>query len=105
FDTEGHLFRGRPLAPRATRPPPPPRQPGAPLVSNTGGTDDLWEAMSTARSIRRFTHEPVDADIPRRCFQHATWAPSGGNFQAWRFVILRSPEQRAVVGAAAAHAL
>ena len=73
--------------------------------SDASGTDDLWEAMSTARAIRRFTDEPVDDDVLRRCFEAATWAPSGGNFQAWRFVILRSPEQRAVVAAAAAHAL
>jgi nitroreductase len=68
-------------------------------------TSDLWEAMSTARSIRRFTDEPVDDDLLRQCLEAATWAPSGGNFQAWRFVILRSPEQRAVVAAAAARAL
>jgi nitroreductase len=76
-------------------------------ASGTGasGTDDLWEAMSTARSIRRFTDEPVADDVLRRCFEAATWAPSGGNFQAWRFVVLRSPEQRAVVAAAAAKAL
>lgn len=31
--------------------------------------------------------------------------PSGANAQGWRFVVLRSPEQRAVVAKAAAHAL
>jgi nitroreductase len=61
--------------------------------------------MSTARAIRRFSDEPVDDATLRRCFEAATQAPSGGNFQAWRFVILRSFEQRAVVAAAAAHAL
>src|SRR4029077_19911506 len=83
---------------------------GGPTVSdadhaNATGTDDLWEAMSTARAIRRFSDKPVDDDVLRRCFEAATRAPSGGNFQAWRFVILRSPERRAVVAAAAAHAL
>ena len=68
-------------------------------------TGNLWEAMSTARSIRRFTDEPVDDEVLRQCLEAATWAPSGGNFQAWRFVILRSPEQRAVVAEAAARAL
>ena len=33
------------------------------------------------------------------------WAPSGANAQGWRFVVLRSPELRAVVAKAAAHAL
>ena len=33
------------------------------------------------------------------------WAPSGANAQAWRFVVMRSPEQRAVVAKAATRAL
>jgi nitroreductase len=61
--------------------------------------------MSTARSIRRYTDDPVDDETLRRCLQAATWAPSGANYQSWRFVVLRSPEQRAVVAEAARIAL
>jgi nitroreductase len=61
--------------------------------------------MSTARTIRRFTDEPVDDATLARCLEAATWAPSGANAQAWRFVVLRSPEMRAVVATAAAQAL
>ena len=68
-------------------------------------TDDVWTVMSTARTIRRFTDEPVDAATLTRCLRAATWAPSGANAQEWRFVVLRSPELRAVVTKAAAHAL
>ena len=68
-------------------------------------SSDIWEVMSTARTIRRFTDEPVDDATLTRCLEAATWAPSGANAQAWRFVVLRSPEQRAVVAKAAAHAL
>src|ERR1700690_1147067 len=70
-----------------------------------GATSDVWEAMSTARTIRRFTDEPVDDATLERCLQAAMCAPAGANAQAWRFVVLRSPEQRAVVAKAAAHAL
>jgi nitroreductase len=66
---------------------------------------DVWDVMSTARTIRRFTNEPVDDMTLTRCLQAATWAPSGANTQSWRFVILRSPELRAVVATAAASAL
>lgn len=66
---------------------------------------DVWTAMATSRAIRRFTDEPVPDDVLRRCLEAATWAPSGGNFQAWRFVVLRSPEVRAAVGEAARRAL
>jgi nitroreductase len=61
--------------------------------------------MSTARTIRRFTDEEVDDATLARCLEAATWAPSGANAQAWRFVVLRSPEVRAVVATAAAQAL
>lgn len=66
---------------------------------------DIWEVMSTARAIRRFTEQPVDEDTLARCLEAATWAPSGANAQAWRFIVLRSPEMRAVVAAAASRAL
>jgi nitroreductase len=65
------------------------------------GDLDVWTAMATARSIRRYTDEPVDDATLARCLEAATWAPSGGNWQSWRFVVLRSPEQRAVVAEAA----
>jgi len=71
----------------------------------SGPTDDVWEVLSTARTIRRFTDEPVDDEVLGRCLQAATWAPSGANAQCWRFVVLRSPELRAVVAEAAALSL
>jgi len=71
----------------------------------TGASSDVWEVMSTARTIRRLTDEPVDDATLARCLEAARWAPSGANAQGWRFVVLRSPEQRAVVATAAAHAL
>ncbi|CAM4180435.1 Putative NAD(P)H nitroreductase [Mycobacterium basiliense] len=66
---------------------------------------DIWEVMSTARTIRRFTDQPVDNTTLRRCLEAATWAPSGANAQGWRFVVLRSAAQRAVVAEAAVRAL
>lgn len=68
-------------------------------------TNDVWETLATARAIRRFTDEPVDEDTLNRCLQAATWAPNGANAQLWRFVVLDSPEQRAVVAKAAQAAL
>jgi nitroreductase len=71
----------------------------------TSATTDVWAVLSTARTIRRFTGEPVDEATLARCLEAATWAPNGANAQAWRFVVLRSPELRAVVAEAAAQAL
>lgn len=71
----------------------------------SGPSDDVWEVMSTARSIRRFTDEPVPDEVLARCLRAAVWAPNGANQQGWRFTVVRSPEMRAVVAKAAAEAL
>ncbi len=71
----------------------------------TGPTTDVWAVMATARTMRRFTDEPVDDLTLSRCLQAATWAPSGANAQRWRFVVLRSPDLRAAVATAAVRAL
>lgn len=71
----------------------------------TQTANDVWEVLSTARTIRRFTDEPVDDETLTRCLEAASWAPSGANFQAWRFIVLRSDQMRASVAEAAAQAL
>lgn len=58
---------------------------------------DVWEVMRTARAIRRYRPEPVDRAVVDRCLEAATWAPSGGNQQPWRFVLLESPAIREIV--------
>ena len=68
-------------------------------------TDDVWEVLSTARTIRRFTDEPVDDATITRCLEAASLAPNGANAQAWRFVVLRSAVARAAVAEAAREAL
>ena len=50
-------------------------------------SNDVWEVLSTARTIRRFTDEPVDDATLTRCLEAASWAPNGANAQAWRFVV------------------
>ncbi len=68
-------------------------------------SDDVWEVLATARTIRRFTDDPVDDAVLVRCLEAARWAPSGANAQGWRFIVLRSPEARAAVAEAARLAL
>ncbi|CAN5591943.1 nitroreductase family protein [soil metagenome] len=68
-------------------------------------TDDVWEVLSTARSIRRFTDGPVDGATLERCLQAATWAPNGANAQLWRFIVLDDQARRAAVAEAAGMAL
>jgi nitroreductase len=55
---------------------------------------ELFDAMRCAPTSRRFTDEPVSADILRAVFDSARFAPSGGNRQGWRVVVVRDAELR-----------
>jgi nitroreductase len=58
-------------------------------------TMPLGDAIFSLRAIRRFKPDPLpEADI-RTILEAAIHAPSGGNMQAWRFLVLRDPELRA----------
>jgi nitroreductase len=72
---------------------------------NDLASTDIWTVMSTSRTIRRFSAKPVDDATIATCLQAAAWAPSGANAQERRFIVLRSPEQRAIVAQAAQEAL
>jgi nitroreductase len=64
-------------------------------------SDDLWTVMSSATAVRRYRDEPVPDRVLEKCLLAATWAPSGGNGQPWRFVVIRNSELRDVITAAA----
>jgi nitroreductase len=46
-------------------------------------------------SPRAFSPEPIDEETLMRAFETARWAPSSNNEQPWRFIIARTPEDRA----------
>ena len=62
---------------------------------------DLWEVMRTSSAVRRYRDDPVSDEAIETCLHAATWAPSGGNQQPWKFVVLRSSNVRDVITAAA----
>jgi nitroreductase len=51
----------------------------------------LYEAMSTLRAVRRLRPDPIPDDVMERLLQAAAWAPSGGNQQPWRVVVVTDP--------------
>jgi nitroreductase len=55
---------------------------------------ELYDAMRCAPTSRRFTDEPVPAEVLRRVLENARFAPSGGNRQGWRVVVVRDAERR-----------
>jgi nitroreductase len=55
---------------------------------------DLYAAMRTAISTRDFTEDPVPLETVHRVLENARFAPSGGNRQGWRVIVVDDPEIR-----------
>jgi nitroreductase len=55
---------------------------------------DLHEAMRGAPTSRLFEPDPVDRDALVRALDSARFAPSGGNRQGWRVVVVEDAERR-----------
>ncbi len=58
----------------------------------------LYEAMSTLRAVRRLRADPIPETSIRRIIQAAAWAPTGGNRQPWRVVVVRSAARKQRLG-------
>ena len=53
---------------------------------------DIFEALYTTRAMRRVRPDPVPMDVQARILDAAIRAPSGGNTQNWRFLLVDDPE-------------
>ncbi|NOX45258.1 MAG: nitroreductase family protein [Caldiserica bacterium] len=61
----------------------------------------ILEIIKGRRSVRRFKPDPIpDGDLAE-ILEAATWAPSAGNAQPWRFVVVRDRGLKAELVAAA----
>lgn len=52
---------------------------------------DLHEALYTTRAMRRVRPDPIPLDVQARILDAAIRAPSGGNSQSWRFLLVDDP--------------
>src|SRR5258708_28710474 len=59
----------------------------------------LFEAMYTARALRRLKPDPVTEELITKVLDAAVRAPSGGNAQNWIFIVVRDEEQCRRLGA------
>jgi nitroreductase len=59
----------------------------------------LFEAIYSARALRRLEPTPVPEDLITRVLDAAIRAPNGGNAQNWIFIVVREEEQRRRLGA------
>jgi len=59
---------------------------------------NLTEAMSTLRAVRRLKPDPIPDEVLDRVLQAAAWAPTGGNAQPWRIVLVKDPAKKQRLG-------
>lgn len=55
---------------------------------------DLYEVMRTTFAARQFTDAPVEDAVIRKILDNARFAPSGGNRQGWRVIVVRDGATR-----------
>ncbi len=52
---------------------------------------ELFEGLITRRSIHKFKPNAVPQKLVNKIIEAARWAPSGGNAQPWKFIIIYDP--------------
>ena len=61
-----------------------------------------WETvervMLRQRAVREFSDKPVEDATIERALRAATFAPSGGNTQPWKFIVVRDRETKRALG-------
>jgi nitroreductase len=66
---------------------------------------ELHEALYTTRAMRRVRPDPIPHDVQARILDAAIRAPSGGNQQNWRFLLLDDPAKKAALAPMYQHAM
>lgn len=73
----------------------------APRFADAG---DIRQAIFARRSVRRFLADPVSEEAAAGILTAAQWAPSAGNHQPWRFIVIRDVETKRALRANAEQA-
>ncbi|GCD98938.1 nitroreductase family protein [Embleya hyalina] len=59
---------------------------------------ELHEALYSTRAMRRVAPDPIPTTVQARILDAAVRAPSGGNAQAWRFLLVDDPGVKGRLG-------
>jgi nitroreductase len=66
-------------------------------AAGTVGQMQLRDALRSTGAVRHFTDQPVDDATVASILDTARFAPSGGNRQGWRVVVVRDGDQRRAI--------
>ncbi len=58
---------------------------------------DIFEAIFTRRSIRKFNDKHIDDASVKKMLEAAMVAPSAGNSKPWRFIVVRNKQSFEVI--------
>jgi nitroreductase len=58
---------------------------------------DVYEALYTTRAMRRVKPDPIPEAVQKKILDAAIRAPSGGNTQNWRFMLVDDPAIKAKI--------
>jgi nitroreductase len=59
---------------------------------------EIYEALYTTRAMRRLKPDPIPLEVQVKLLDAAIRAPSGGNSQRWRFLLVDDPHLRNTLG-------
>lgn len=59
---------------------------------------DILDVISTRKSIRRYKPDPIPDEILFKVLEAARWAPTGENYQPWRFIVIKNQETKNKIG-------
>ena len=59
---------------------------------------NIYEALYTPRAMRRVRPDPIPDEVQARILDAAIRAPSGGNAQGWRFLLVDDPDVKGRLG-------
>lgn len=64
-------------------------------------SNDFFQMMKTRRTVREFSRENIPKSVIKNALKIAASAPSGANKQPWHFVIVKDPDLKKKIRAAA----
>jgi len=59
---------------------------------------DIIDVITSRKSIRRYKPDPIPDEMIDKILEAARWAPTGENYQPWRFIVIRNPKTKDKIG-------
>ena len=66
--------------------------------SPSAAAQSFYDFLSTQRAVRRLRPDPIPDEVLARVMDAARYAPSGGNRQGWRFVMVTDADKKKRLG-------